>query len=292
MKLTSLWKDSKRPTISFELFPARTEKGALALINNIDRLAELNPDFVSVTFGAGGSTKDGSRQLIERLKNEYNLEVLAYLAIFGLTSEEITDVLDRYKDIGLENILAVRGDKPREGDIDIDHGIYKHSSELVLDIKGNYDFCVGVAGYPEGHIEAPNIDSDIGFLKQKIDNGAEYIITNYFYDNAFFMDFVKRCRKNNINIPILPGIMPVYSIKMMNMLAELCGAKITDNLKNGLSKLPQDDKAALIDFGVKYATAQCEELLNEGVTGLHFYTMDKSESTVQIINNLREKGLL
>lgn len=293
MKLVDLWKEKQKPTLSFELFPARNEKAALRLEKAIDTLADLEPDFVSVTFGAGGSTKEGSHQLIEKLTKEKGLDVLGYFAGFGLGPDEITSVLDDYSALGLQNILVVRGDEPRELDGFTPHPqSLPYASDLVNFIASRYDSCLGAAGYPESHIDAQSTVKDIEILKLKVDNGAEFIITNYFYDNQYFFDFIDRCQATGINVPILPGIMPVYSVKMMEMLAGLCGATITDNLRQGLAALPADDKTALNDFGIEFAVAQCKELLSAGVIGLHIYTMDRSSSTVGIVNRLRADGLL
>lgn len=292
MKLTHLWKTSPKPTLSFELFPARTEKAAANLDKAIDKLAALGPDFVSVTFGAGGSTRDGSYQLAKKLRDEKGLKVLTYFACYGLGPDEITAVLDDYQALGIENVLAVRGDEPREGDFTPHPESLPHASDLVAFIKPRYDFCLGVAAYPEGHIDAKSRVKDMEFLKMKVDLGAEYIITNYCYDNAFFFDFVERCRTAGIDVPILPGVMPIFSVKMMEMLAGLCGATITDEIHTGIAALPEDDKSALLDFGVDFAVNQCRDLIEAGVPGLHIYTMDRSASSVKIAARLRDEGLL
>jgi methylenetetrahydrofolate reductase (NADPH) len=159
-------------------------------------------------------------------------------------------------------------------------------------IRTRYDFCLGVAGYPEGHIAAESREKDLEYLKLKVDQGADYIITNYCYDNQFFFDFVARCRAAGITVPILPGVMPIFSVKMMEMLAGLCGATITDEIRQGIAALPEDDKNALVDWGIDFAVRQCTELLEGGVTGLHIYTMDRSTSSVGIVTRLREAGLL
>jgi methylenetetrahydrofolate reductase (NADPH) len=292
MKVADRWRSSTKPTLSFELFPARTEKAAINLEKAIANLAELSPDFVSVTFGAGGSTREGSYNLVSKLKHDLGLEVLAYFACYGLGPEEIISVLEGYQALGVENILAVRGDPPREGEFEPHPDSFTYASELVGFIRPKYDFCIGVAAYPEGHIDAPSAAQDLAFLKQKVDLGAEYIITNYFYDNRFFFDFVDRCQGAGINIPILPGVMPIYSEKMMNILANLCGASITDAVQQGLAGLPEGDKEALINFGIGYAFEQCAGLLKAGVPGLHIYTMDRSKSTVGIVTRLRAEGYL
>jgi len=292
MKVTDLWRPGKKPTVSFELFPARSEKGAVSLEKAIDKLSALKPDFVSVTFGAGGSTREGSRQLVEKLKHGKRLEVIAYFACYGLGPEDIEAVLDSYRDMGLGSVLAVRGDPPHEGDFKPHPESLPHASDLVAFIRPRYDFCLGVAGYPEGHIEAPSKEKDLEYLRLKVEQGAEYVITNYFYDNAYFFDFVGRCRAAGIQVPIVPGVMPIYSVKMMDMLAGLCGATITDEIRQGIAGLPEGDKEALVTFGIELATRQCRRLLEAGVPGLHIYTMDRSTSAVAIVNQLRSEGLL
>ena len=292
MKVTDIWNSSQKPTVSFELFPARSEKAAKSLEKAIERLAALEPDFVSVTFGAGGSTREGSRQLVEKLKNEQGLEVVAYFAGYGLGPEEIIAVLDDYQALGVESILAVRGDPPRESEFEPHRDSLPHASDLVAFIRPRYSFCIGVAGYPEGHVDAPSREKDLEYLKLKVEQGAEYIIANYFYDNAYFFDFVERCRGIGIEVPIVPGVMPIYSVKMMEMLAGICGATITEEVRQGIAALAEGDKDALVAFGIEFAVQQCAELLEAGVPGLHIYTMDRSKSTVGVVNRLRNEGLL
>lgn len=292
MKLTDLWKDAHKPTLSFELFPPRSDKQAGKLPGVIDRLAALEPDFMSVTFGAGGSTREGSRQLVEHLKKEKNLEVLAYFAGYGLSPDEITAVLDDYRSLGVENVLLVRGDPPREGEFTPHPEGPEHASDLVDLVRPRYDFCIGVAGYPEGHPESKDLEQDIEHLKLKLDRGAQFVVANYFYDNQFFFDFTGRCRRAGIEVPILPGVMPIYSRKMMKILSDLCGATITEPVHRGLAALDQDDREALLNFGIEFAVEQCRGLLAEGVTGLHIYSMDRSRSAVGIVTRLRDEGLL
>ncbi len=292
MKITDAWQSSNKPTLSFELFPARTEKAAVNLVKSIDILADLKPDFVSVTFGAGGSTKEGSRQLLHMLKHERGLDVIAYFAGFGLGPEDIVAVLDSYKTLGVDNVLIVRGDPPRDQDFQPHPHRFRYAHEIMSFVRPRYDFCLGVASYPESHIDAPSKDKDIEYLKLKVDQGAEYIICNYFYDNVYFYDFIERCQASGISIPILPGVMPIYSVKMMNILANLCGATITEQVKQGISALPEGDTQALLDFGIDYAANQCAALLEADVPGLHIYTMDRSRSAVGIVGRLRDEGRL
>ena len=291
--MTNIWESGQKPTVSFELFPPRSTKAAEKLEKAVDELVALKPDFVSVTFGAGGSTWEGSRQLIEQLKNEKGQEVIAYFAGYGLGPEDITSVLDSYQGLGIENILVVRGDKPADQeDFEPHPQSLPHASDLMDFIRPRYDFCIGVAGYPEDHIEAESKEKDIEYLKLKVDKGAEYIISNYFYDNQYYFDFIERCRAIGIEVPILAGVMPIYSVKMMKMLAGLCGATITDELRQGIEALPEDDKEALVNFGTEFAVRQCKDLLRAGVPGLHIYTMDRSISSVVIVESLRKEGLL
>lgn len=292
MKITDLWQPNKKPSLSFELFPAKSEKAAENLEKTIEELAALQPDFVSVTFGAGGSTREGSYHLVKKLKQDKGLEVVAYFACYGLGPEAIAEVLDSYHELGIENILAVRGDPPQDENFEPHPESLSHASDLVAFIRPHYTFCLGVAGYPEGHIDAPNKEKDLEYLKLKVAQGAEYIVCNYFYDNAYFFDFLERCRSAGITVPIIPGIMPIYSVKMMEMLAGLCGATITSEVRQGIDALPEGDKEALNAFGIEFAVRQCSALLEAGVPGLHIYTMDRSKSAVPIVNQLRENGLL
>ncbi len=292
MKVTEMWRQNQ-PTVSFELFPARNAEAAEKLERVIDQLTVLEPDFVSVTFGAGGSTREGSRQLVASLKNDLKLEVMAYFAGFGLGPDDIQGVMDSYLDLGVDNVLVVRGDPPHgQPDFKPHPASLPHASNMLEFIRPRYHFCLGVAGYPEGHIEAVSKQKDLEYLKLKVDKGAEFIITNYFYDNRYYFDFVASCRSLGIRVPILPGIMPIFSVKMMNNLAKLCGASISDDLRQRLAALPEGDLPALLNFGVDFAFVQCKELIEAGVPGLHFYTMDRSKSTAGVLARLRQEGLI
>jgi len=293
MRFADLLKENEKPVLSFEFFPPRDEKAAEKFDGVMDELEKLKPDFVTVTFGAGGSTKEGSYQLVEKLKNGRGLNVVAYLAGYGLGPEEITSVLDGYKRLGVETVFVIRGDAPRgKEDFKPHPGAFSYASDMLAYIKPKYDFCLGAAGYPEGHIEAVSRKKDLEYLKLKVDNGAEYITAQYFYDSKYFFNFVERCRAIGIGVPVLPGIMPIYTVKMMEMMAGLCGTAITDEVKDGLAKLPPDDKEAVLNFGIDFATRQCRELLDGGVKGLHFYTMDRAGTVVAVINRLRSEGRL
>ncbi len=291
MNVLELWKQEE-PSVSFEVFPTRSEKAAINFEQALAELAALKPNFMSVTFGAGGSTRDGSLQLVKKLQS-LDIHTMAYFAGFGLAPDEINSVLSAYKEIGVRDVLIVRGDPPHDADNFKPHpNRFKYASEILEFVRPQFDFTIGVAGYPEGHIANRDMDKNIEILKMKVDKGAQFIISNYFYDNNYYFDFVKRARQIGIGVPIIPGIMPIFSIKMMNMLAGLCGTTIPDEIKSGLDLLPEGDPEALLAFGIQFATRQCRELLGQGVPGIHLYTMDKSASTMAIVNKLRCEGVL
>ncbi len=275
-----------------EFFPPRNEKAAEAFGSIIDDLAELKPDYMSITFGAGGSTRDGSYQTVKQLMLDKNLPTVAYIAGYGLGPDELTDVLDKYKELGVETIFVIRGDKPGGDDFTPHPDSFSYASDLIAFIKERYDFTLGCAGYPEGHIDSESLEKDIEYLKLKVDNGAEYVVAQYFYDNLYFSEYVEKCRAVGIHVPIIPGIMPIYTVKLTKILSEVCGSTITDTLQSKLEAVDAGDKDAVLNLGIDFATEQCRGLLKEGVSGLHFYTMDRSKSTSEIINRLKQENLL
>jgi methylenetetrahydrofolate reductase (NADPH) len=291
MRVTNLYKN-KQNVISMEFFPPRNEKAAQNFGNIIDNLATLNPDYMSITFGAGGSTRDGSYQTVKQVMIDKKQPTVAYIAGFGIGPDDIKEVLDKYSDLGVETIFVIRGDKPRDDNFVPHPDSFSYASEMIAFIKKNYDFTLGCAGYPEGHIEAESLEKDIEYLKLKVDNGAEYVVCQYFYDNQYYFDFVEKCQAKGINVPIIPGVMPVYTVKMTQMLSKVCGSKITDELQKELDAVDAEDKNAVLDTGIQFAVNQCKGLLKAGVPGLHFYTMDRSKSTTEIINQLRQENLL
>ncbi len=293
MRVANLYETSKEPVISFEFFPPRDEKAAKNFEKVIDAIATLEPHYMSVTFGAGGTTRDGSFQTVKKLVADKKLPTVAYMAGYGLGPEEITEVLDKYRDLGVETIFVIRGDEPANINQFTPHpDSFQYASDMLSFINQRYDFDLGCAGYPEGHIQAESLDKDIEYLKIKLNNGARYVVTQYFYDNGYFFEYIKKCRAAGISVPIIPGIMPIYSMKMTEMLAKLCGSSITDEIRINLQKLSADEKIAVENYGIDFAVRQCQELLKNGVAGLHFYTMDRSRSVTEIINRLREENLL
>lgn len=288
-----LLKNKEKPVISFEFSRPKSEKAAINLNNALIKLKTLNPDYVSVTFGAGGSTSEGSIQLVEKLKKEFDFDVVAYIAGVGLGQTKMKKVLDKFKELSVETVFVIRGDAPTwDENYKPDPDAFSHASNMIPFIKKNYDFCLGAAAYPEGHIQAESIESDIECLKLKVENGAEYIIAQYFYDNQYFYDFLERARLASITVPIIPGIMPIYTETLMNNLANVCGVTIINEIRDGLAKIPADDKKAVSEFGLQFALKQCRELLTKGVPGLHFYTMNRANTMVSLVETLRKENLL
>ena len=283
-----------KPVISFEFSRPKTEKAAASLEEALDHLVEAKPDYVSVTFGAGGSTREGSFELVDKLKNQRGLPTVAYLAGVGLGPDDLTACLDRFKSLQMQTIFCIRGDAPTWDDSYKPHPqALEYASELITFIKDKgYDFCLGAAAYPEGHSEAESLEKDLEAVKIKQDAGAEYIVAQYFYDNQYFYDFLDKARAAGITVPIVPGIMPIYTVKLMETLAKVCGATITGPVRDGLAKCDPEDKGAVGAFGIELATAQCRDLLEHGVAGLHFYTMNRYKATTTVLANLRSEGLL
>ncbi|MGM0760521.1 MAG: methylenetetrahydrofolate reductase [Thermodesulfobacteriota bacterium] len=282
-----------KPSLSFEFFRPKTEKAAQNFEATMDTLGESNPDYVTVTFGAGGSSREGSFELVDKLKNKRGYEVVAYIAGVGLGPQDLTSILDRYMDLGVENIFAIRGDEPKgDAAFQPDPQALPHASDLISYIKDRYDVSIGAAGYPEGHLEAESLDTDIDYVKLKQDCGAQYIVAQFFYNNQDFYNFVQRCRDKGVNVPILPGIMPIYSHGMIRALSQVCGATIPQDMQQALAEIPEEDKESVVQYGIDYATKQCEDLLKNNVTGLHFYTMNRAQSVDAVVKNLRSQGLL
>ncbi len=289
MKISDKLKEVKR-SISFEFFPPKTPEGEKELFKTISELQNINPTFVSITYGAGGSTRDRTRNIVKKIHETTNLDVMAHLTCIGHTKEELKEILDDYKNIGIENILALRGDIPldREEEIKKIDGC-KYANELVEFIRKNYKdwFSIGVAAYPEGHPESPNLERDIYYFKKKVEAGADFAITQMFFDNRYFYNFMELVQKENINIPIIPGIMPITNFKQIRKFALMCGATIPETLVKKLEKY-ENNKEELAKVGIEFAIEQCIDLLKNGVKGLHFYTLNKSKATLEIYKAIKE----
>jgi methylenetetrahydrofolate reductase (NADPH) len=274
------------PTLSFEFFPPKSEAGFGQLYQTIDDLRPLRPTYVSVTYGAGGSTRQKTVDLVERIQKELAIRSMAHLTCVGHTAEELAGILDSLWNAGIRNVLALRGDPPAgQSQFIATEGGFANASDLVKFARARHDFCIGVAGYPEGHPQCLNRTRDLEHLKQKIDNGGNFIITQLFFDNADFYRFRDAARSMGIKAPIVAGIMPILNVSQTKRFVSMCGAKIPHPLLMRLESL-EADADAVYNAGVEYAVQQCRDLLDNGVEGLHFYTLNKSKATVQICQAL------
>ncbi|MDO9558989.1 MAG: methylenetetrahydrofolate reductase [NAD(P)H] [Syntrophales bacterium] len=276
----------KRFTLSFEFFPPKREGNLDGLFATIQELSALKPDFISVTYGAGGSTRERSLEIASRAKKEFQTEVLAHLTCVQSTKDDIARILEAFRAENIENILALRGDPPAGTEKFIKpEGGFSYASDLVAFIKGMDFFSIGVAGSPEGHIEAPSLVEDIKNLKRKVDAGADFIITQLFFDNHFFYRFRDRTLAQGITIPILPGIFPILNYKQVERIAGLCGASIPQSLANKINKV-RDKNEEVEKYGIEYATKQMEDLIRNDVAGIHMYSMNRSEPVQCILKEL------
>jgi methylenetetrahydrofolate reductase (NADPH) len=275
------------PVFSFEFFPPKTEQGERNLYHTVDHLRALGPSFVSVTYGAGGSTRDRTIELVRRIKHDIGLEAMAHLTCVGASREEIKAVLERLRASGIENVLALRGDPPGgEAAFVRPYDGFAFASELVSFIRaGGFAFCLGGACYPEGHVECRDRHQDLEHLKLKVDCGLDFVITQLFFDNADYFAFVERARTRGIRIPIIPGIMPITNVAQIERFTSMCGARIPAALKARLEHV-RDDDAAVRAVGIEHATAQCRDLLAHGAPGVHFYTLNQSPATRAIFERL------
>ncbi len=278
-----------KPVFSFEFFPPKKDEDWETLFETIAALSPLNPSYVSVTYGAGGSTRSRTHNLVTRIQKETGLTVVSHLTCICSDKEETGTILKNYQEHGINNVLALRGDKPA-GMASIDDAIkdFPHAIDLVRFIKTNYpDIGVGVAGFPEGHPETPNRLKEIEYLKEKVDAGADYIVTQLFFDNRDYFDFVERCSMAGISVPIIPGIMPVTTQKGMIRMSELAlGARIPAPLISKILNAANDTEVASI--GIEWATNQVQELIDHHIRGIHFYTLNMADATLRIFNNLHQ----
>jgi methylenetetrahydrofolate reductase (NADPH) len=278
---------AETPVFSFEFFPPKTDVGEQNLYAALEDLKALQPSFVSVTYGAGGSSREKTIEIVKRIKDQFGLEAMAHFTCVGATEAELRETLDEMRDAGIDNVLALRGDPP-EGQAEwtkTDGGL-EYSRELVQLIGGDYEFAVGAACFPETHIHAESAESDLGYLAEKVDAGVDFLITQMFFDNDFYFDFVARARAAGIAVPIIPGVMPITKVGQVERMASMCGSKIPDGLRQELHARAEDVEAVL-DFGVAYATLQCSELLAAGAPGIHFYTLNRSPATRAIVSALK-----
>jgi len=278
---------SETPVFSFEFFPPKTDAGEQNLYAALRDLQALDPSFVSVTYGAGGSSREKTIEIVKRIKDEFGLEAMAHFTCVGATVSELRETLGEMQEAGIENVLALRGDPPegQQGWTKTDGGL-EYSRELVELIGGEYPFAIGAACFPETHIHAVSAESDLRYLAEKVQAGVDFLITQMFFDNNFYFDFVARARRAGIEVPIIPGVMPITRVGQLERMASMCGSAIPEGLSAELHAR-EDDAEAVLDFGVAYATLQCAELLAAGAPGIHFFTLNRSPATRAILSALR-----
>ncbi len=279
MKIRELLK-TNLTLLSFEFFPPKNPESEDVLDETVSILKRFNPDFVSVTYGAGGSTRDKSLHWTLNIKEKYGLNVMMHLTCIASSKSDIQAITKSLNEKNIQNILALRGDPP----VDIpDYAIktdFQYANELVDFLQERNSFSIGVAGYPEGHIEAPSLEKDIEYLKKKVDAGADFIITQLFFDNNYFYDFMDRIAQAGINTPIIPGIMPIVNIGQVQRFTQMCGATVPIHLVDQMHTIEPED---MINIGVEYAIEQCRKLLDFGAAGLHFYTLNRNKATEMIL---------
>ena len=289
MRIDERLADGGEPSFSFEFFPPRTDEGERNLGRALAELSRMDPTFVSVTYGAAGSTtqKRKTVDIVSSIKATYGLEAMAHFTCVGATVGELREMLDAMRDSGIQNVLALRGDPPAgETEWKATEGGLEYSRELIELIRNEYDFTIGAACFPEVHIHAESAESDLRYCKEKVDAGARFLITQLFFENATYWEFVARAREAGIDVPIIPGIMPITSYSQIRRITSLCGSNIPDYLLRELG-LRADQPDAVADFGVAYATLQCADLLAKGAPGIHFYTLNRSTATRAILSALR-----
>jgi methylenetetrahydrofolate reductase (NADPH) len=278
---------SPGPTFSVEFFPPKTEEATEQLFATARSLAELELDFVSVTYGAGGSTREGTVEITKALKDEVGLETMAHLSCVGETREGLSATLDRIAAAGIENVFALRGDPPRgEEDFVQPEGGLGSAAELAEFVSAGWDFTIGGACFPEVHPEAPDLDTDLAYLKTKVDSGASFLITQLFFDNQVYFDFVAAARARGIDVPIVAGVIPVASFAQTKRICDLCDASIPPRLETAFAAAGGDERAEF-ELGIAYAAQQCAELLLAGAPGIHFYALNRAPATRAVLGALR-----
>ncbi|MBP3274013.1 MAG: methylenetetrahydrofolate reductase [NAD(P)H] [Butyrivibrio sp.] len=282
MKISDLFKE-KEVTLSFEVFPPKTDAGFEAVEKAASDIAALSPDFMSVTYGAGGGTSKNTARIAGDLQAKYGVPVLAHLTCVSSTRDLVKSVVDEYKERGIENIMALRGDIPKEGRICFD---YDHATELIYDIKSIDDsFCIGGACYPEGHVECARQSEDIAHLKEKVDAGCDFLTTQMFFDNSTLYQFLYRIREKGIEVPVLPGIMPITNAKQVSRSVALSGSTIPQKMKIMVDRFA-DDPEKMKEAGIIYASDQIIDLISNGVSHIHVYSMNKPDIAAGIMRNL------
>jgi methylenetetrahydrofolate reductase (NADPH) len=275
------------PCFSFEFFPPKTDEGVANLIETARTLRALEPAYVSVTYGAGGSTRARTIDVAKRIKKELDLEVMAHVTCVGHTQAELRDVFAQIQASGIENVLALRGDPPKGSETFVaTEGGFRYASDLIAMLQGEYGFSIGAAAYPEKHPEAASPEDDLANATRKVRAGARFLITQLFFDNDCYFRFVERARAAGIDVPIIPGIMPITNYEQIARMTKMCGASIPKPLLDELERRV-DDAAAVTDLGVAYCSLQCADLLARGAPGIHFYTLNRSPATRAVVSALQ-----
>lgn len=275
---------SVRPFFSFEFFPPKDDAGSKQLFATIETLVPLRPAFVSITYGAGGSSRARIVALAKQIQNEIGLTVVAHVTCVGSTRAELRALFDDLANAGIQNVLALRGDPPKgETEFVAPAGGFAYAAELIAMLKRNYDFCIGAACYPEQHVEASSMSADISHLKEKVDAGADFLVSQLFFDNEKFFEFERAVRREGIATPILPGLMPITNFEQIQRFTKMCGATIPPKLHVEM-ELRKGDSRAIEDLGVSFAAMQATGLLQHGSPGIHFYTLNRSPATRAVVS--------
>lgn len=284
-------KAGKEPVFSFEFFPPKNEEGEKRLYHTIDDLKKLNPEYVSVTYGAGGSTREKTLEWVTEIQNHHDMTTMAHFTCVGASKSEVSESLQRFYDAGIRNIMALRGDPPRgETEFKPVADGFPYASDLIEFIKGHrLDFSIGAAAYPEVHMEAESPEKDLEYLKKKEDSGADFFITQLFFDNSLYFEFLEKTKKIGIQKPIIPGIMPITNLKQIDKFTQMAGTKIPDSLVKSLHS-HEDDPAKVLELSMDYTVQQIEELLAHGAPGIHFYTLNQSRAAMEILERLQVSG--
>lgn len=288
MRIDDLLARKGDPVFSFEFFPPKSAEGEEKLYTSLEQLRALEPSYVSVTYGAGGSTREKTIEIVSRIKAQFGLEAMAHFTCVNATVDELRGVLDALRDAGVENVLALRGDPPAgEERWTKTEGGLEFSRELIELIRAEYpSFAIGAAAFPETHIDATSPEDDLRYLKAKVDAGAQFLITQLFFDNRFYFDFVERARAIGVDVPIIPGVMPITSAEGIKKMTSLSGSELPSGLAAALEQRAGDPEA-VAELGVSYATLQCADLLEGGAPGIHFYTLNRSPATRAILSALK-----
>lgn len=285
MKISELLHTGKK-SFSFEFFPPKTDEDAAQLMKTAEALRTLGPAYISVTWGAGGGTRRKTLDLVANIKAKLGVETMAHLTCVGASRADIDAVLAEIREKGIDNVLALRGDPPKGETAFKPHPDgFAHADALVAHIRGRHSLCLAVAGYPETHPETPDKARDLDNLKRKVDAGADFVVTQLFFDNKDYFDFVDRARKAGVRVPIIPGLMPVTNVGQLKRFTSMCGARIPEGLSRALEPI-QEDAEAVVKAGIAHGLRQSEGLLAGGAPGIHFYTLNRSRSTAEILRQL------